>query len=192
MLFNTFILETVGVEKHHADADERLILALARGDTNAMHDLYHATHVDIYGFALSIVKNHADAEDIMQETYLKIYSGAPNYQPMGKPMAWIFTIVRNLALSKLRDKKNSHLPIEDNPELDLDPICSPHASVEDKLLLKAAVTVLSDEERQIIMLHIVSGLKHREISELLEMNLSTVLSKYHRGLKKMRQQLKEV
>lgn len=192
MLLNTFIIETVGTEKHHPQAEEKMILALARGDTNAMHDLYHATHVDIYGFALSIVKHHADAEDIMQEAYIKIYSAAPTYQPMGKPMAWVFTIVRNLAYTKLRDKKNAHLPIEEELDLDLDPICSPHASVEDKLLLKAAMTVLSDEERQIIMLHIVSGLKHREISELLELNLSTVLSKYHRGLKKMKQQLKEV
>lgn len=189
MLLNTFLLETVGSEKHHTSTDERLIRALAQGDVNAMHDLYHATHIDVYGFALSIVKNHADAEDIMQETYVKIYRAAPNYQPMGKPMAWIFTIVRNLALTKLREKKKPTLPIED--EVDLDPICSPHATVEDKMLLRAALSVLSDEERQIIMLHIVTGLKHREIAELLELNLSTVLSKYHRGLKKMKQQLKE-
>ena len=59
-------------------------------------------------------------------------------------------------------------------------------SAEDKLVLTECLKNLSDEERQIVMLHAVSGFKHREIARLLEMPLSTVLSKYNRAMKKLR------
>ncbi len=189
MLLSTFILQTAVDERQHRPPDDSLIAAIARGDPGAMQELYASTQADVYGFALSIVKNHDDAEDVMQETYVKIYQAAPAYQAMGKPMAWILTIVKNLALSRLRARGKAALPLEE--ELEPSVICSPHASVEDKLLLQTAMAALSDEERQIIMLHVVSGLKHREIGQLLDLNLSTVLSKYHRGLKKMKHQLKE-
>ena len=65
------------------------------------------------------------------------------------------------------------------------------SSLEDRQVLKAAMTLLSSEERQVIMLHAVGGLKHREIAELLQIPLSTALSRYHRSLQKMRQALKE-
>ena len=58
----------------------------------------------------------------------------------------------------------------------------PHMSAE-------ALSTLSDEERQIIMLHVTAGLKHREIAQLLELPLSTVLSKYRRALSKLKQKL---
>lgn len=59
------------------------------------------------------------------------------------------------------------------------------------MVLETAFQVLSREECQIIVLHAVSGLKHREISEVLQIPLSTVLSKYNRGIKKLRKQLEE-
>jgi len=61
---------------------------------------------------------------------------------------------------------------------------------EDRYLLQMALGTLSDEECQIVMLHALTGLKHREIAALLEMPLATVLSKYHRALKKLRDFMK--
>ena len=62
-------------------------------------------------------------------------------------------------------------------------------SPEDKVILKACMEQLSDEERQIITLHAVSGFRHREIAAITELPLSTVLSKYHRAVKRLRKQL---
>ena len=59
------------------------------------------------------------------------------------------------------------------------------------MLLEAAFKQISDEERNIIVLHVLSGLKHREIAKILDMPLATVLSKYHRGLKKLKGILEE-
>lgn len=168
---------------------EQLVLDVAQGDEVAFHQLYEATRTAVYGFALSIVKNWQDGEDVLQETYLSVYQSAGGYQPQGKPMAWILRITRNHALMKLRDhKKHQTLQIEDMEKW----LEGKHQlSSEDKIVLEAAMKELSDDERQIIALHALGGIKHREIATLLDMKLSTVLSKYRRGLKKMRSTIGE-
>ncbi len=167
--------------------DEGLIAQIAAGSTEALASLYRQTNSSVYGFALSIVKNSADAEDIMQETYLRICSCAGGYSPQGKPMAWILTIVKNLALMKLRSQKPVS-PLEDwDPPDGRDHF----RASEDRIVLAAALRYLSDDERQILILHAVSGLKQREIASLLELKLTTVLSKYRRALKKLKSHLME-
>lgn len=90
---------------------------------------------------------------------------------------------------KFRQKKHdSSIPLEEVKE-NLD--CSQIQEEEDRLILETAFRILSKEECQIIILHAVSGLKHREISGILHLPLSTVLSKYNRGIKKLRAQLEE-
>lgn len=102
-------------------------------------------------------------------------------------MAWIFTIARNICLMKFRQQKHlSPVPLENVKEgIDFHSI----EDREDRIVLETAFQVLSQQERQIIVLHAVSGLKHREISELLQIPLSSVLSKYNRSIKKLRHQL---
>jgi RNA polymerase sigma-70 factor (ECF subfamily) len=108
---------------------------------------------------------------------------------MGKPMAWVFTIARNLSISKLRFKtRNDSLEVDD---IENDLTFSYITDNEDRLVLLAALKILSDEENQIILLHAISGFTHREIADSLGMKLSTVLSKYHRGLKKLKKYLTE-
>ena len=99
-------------------------------------------------------------------------------------MAWILTITRNLCLQKLREqKKTADIPQEDwEPYLQHREALSP----EDRLILQVCMNQLSDEERQIVILHAVAGFKHREIAKSLQLPLSTVLSKYNRALKKLK------
>ncbi len=118
--------------------------------------------------------------------YLKIRAAAHLYRPQGKPMAWILTITRNLCLMKMRQEKRFAGPVDEaNGAFGFDQI----EDVEDRLVLEAAFRTLSQEECRIIMLHAVSGLKHREIGAILGLPVSTVLSKYNRGLKKLRREL---
>jgi len=169
--------------------DEAIFPRIAENDKAAFEELYLLTQKSVYSFALSILKNHDDAMDVLQETYLKIRGAAHLYQPMGKPFAWIFTITRNLAMSKLRmSTKISDIPSED---FDEDLSFSYVTDHDDKLVLQAALTILDLEEREIILLHAVSGFKHREIANNLGLSLGTVLSKYHRALDKLRKHLKE-
>ena len=103
-------------------------------------------------------------------------------------MAWLLTVARNLALSRLR--QSGRQVGLDEEEWNAIPASAPDVTPEDRHLLQEALARLSGEERRIVLLHAVTGLKHREIAQLLELPLSTVLSKYHRGLKKLRSLMK--
>lgn len=166
------------------DIDENLFKRIGDNDMDALEDLYNQTERTLYAYLLSRVKNHDETLDLMQETYIKIMSSAHLYKPMGKPLAWIFTIAKNLHLSKLRKEKrelnlDSNI-IEDNSDF------SYVKDYEDRIVLETALNILNEEEREIIILYAVSGLKHREIADSLGLKLSTTLSKYHRAIKKIR------
>ena len=166
---------------------EALLGSIAQGDQDALAALYDHARGAVYGLALSYLKNGHDADDVTQATFVRVWEKAPLYKPQGSPMAWVLTIARNLALMRLRERgKTAELEQEDWDSLS---IPSPAVSVEERHVLHAALTALDDTERQVILLHAVSGLKHREIAELLEIPLATALSKYHRGLKKLKSKL---
>lgn len=168
---------------------EACIQGMAAGDTEAFRQLYERTRAAVYGFALSLLRNAADAEDVVQDTYLRLHAGAPAYTPLGKPMAWILTIARNLALMRLRETgRQADLSEEGWAKLP-----DPHTDLteDDRLMLDAVLSSLTPEERQIVTLHAVAGFRHREIADFLRLPLATVLSKYHRAMKKLRKRLTE-
>lgn len=168
--------------------NDSLILAIADGDMKAFHELYEAASKSVYSFALSITKNSQDAEDVLQETFLKVYHNADSYVPMEKPMAWILTITRNLALSALREKSGiAEYDDNHNELIDFDSV----ADAENKILIETIFRILKDDEKQILILHAVSGLKYREIASVLDISTNTVLSKYHRAIKKLRNAIEE-
>ena len=190
MLFFTLSDTTQTAYDKNSHLDE-VLKRLARGDKTALEELYHETKSAIYGFSHSITKNPSESEDVLQETYLKIWANAERYTAKGTPMSWILMIAKNLSLMKLREKKR-HQDLEPE-EWDMEfHIPDSAGTTEDRHLLEAALNLLTLEEREIILLHAVSGLKHREIAELLDMALATVLSKYHRALKKLRKYIEGV
>lgn len=175
-------------ERIPSDEVERLIIELGEGNTGALERLYEKTKAAVYGFALSILKNPHQAEDVLQDTYLKIFSAACTYTAKGKPMAWMLTVTKNLALMKIRERERfSDLPEHYEPSVE-----SHEVHFENKSVLNAALNILSGEESSIVIMHAVSGMKHREIAEVMDLSLSTVLSKYNRALKKMKAELEGV
>ena len=169
--------------------DEALIEKIGAGDIQAFEALYIQTERAVYAYTLSLVKRPEDTVDIVQDTYLKIRAAAHLYKPMGKPMAWIFTIARNLSMNLLR--QNSVRGHADWADYDNHLDFSYIADQTDRIVLESALTILADDERQIIMLYALSGMKHHEIAKNLGVPLSTALSRYHRALKKLRNHLTE-
>lgn len=166
---------------------EELMAGLAAGDRESLAQLYHRTRAAVYGLALSILGSGHDAEDVTQDTYVTAWEKCHLYRPQGTPMAWLLTITRNLARMKLRDRGRTQDLGEE--QWQAIPAQSPSVTTEDRAVLEAALNILSDQERQIVILHAASGLKHREIAKLLELPLPTVLSKYRRALSKLKTKL---
>ena len=175
-----------GSSMGHEDLED-MLARVAGGDREAFGQLYAAARGAVYAMALSVLKNPEDAGDVTQETFVKVWTSAGQYRPKGSPMAWLLTIARNLARMKLRrDSRQTDLTEQ---EWDAIPAKAEAVTAEDRAVLQTALAGLEDTERQIVLLHASSGLKHREIAELLQIPLATVLSKYHRALKKMRAKL---
>ena len=178
------------IRQRRLAVDDSLLIGVAEGNRDAFTALYRIAGGAVYAYALSLLRDPQEAEDAMQDTFLKIRSAAPLYKPMGKPVAWIFTITRNICLMKLRRKKNaSFFPLDGMEEPSGEDEIT---DLEDRLVIRKALRVLSDTECQIIFLHAVTGWKHREIAEHLHLPLSTVISKYNRGLKKLKSELEGI
>lgn len=162
---------------------EEHIERMSRGDVSAMGELYELIKTDVYAYALSKTASKDDAEDIVHDTFVQVWRNATLYKPLGKPLAWVFTIEMNLIRREF-NKKQRIVPLEEAIELEADG-GDFSEKVIDNEFLRQILTVLNEEEREVISLHIVSGLKHREIARIFGKPLSTVLSRYNRAIKKL-------
>lgn len=183
------MLSMLMTTEYYAPAEERhqlqqLLHRIAGGEREALAELYQRTKTAVYGLALSYLKNAHDAQDLTQDVYVQVWNCAEQYRPAGSPMGWLLTVCRNLCLMRLRREKNNAALSEE--EWDAIPVQECGLDADERILLQYTLAALSDEERRIVLLHAVTGMKHREIAALLELPLPTVLSKYHRALKKMR------
>lgn len=172
-----------------ATALESLLLQLAgaEGDREALGEIYEIMRVPVYAYALSILKNPHDAEDALHDALLCVYQAVDRYRPDGKPMAWILTITRNLCYQRLRRRQR----IVELPEEAWDRYMdtAEEVTAEDRIVLRECMETLSEVEQEIIVMHAVAGMKHREIAEVMDLPLPTVLAKYHRALKKLRNKM---
>lgn len=185
-----FLNAQEGSPRAENDALEALLAGVAAGQREAFCALYEQTRGRIYAYALSILRQTQDAEDAMQDTFLKIRSAAHLYEPWGKPLAWMLTVCKNVCLMELRRKQHTAAL---TPEAEA-VLAAPDTltDAEDRAVLEAAFRTLDPESLRVILLHAAVGLRHREIAKNLELPLSTVLSKYNRGIKRLQRQLEDV
>lgn len=164
---------------------DKAIRNMQTGDKHAVQVLYTQCATSIFAYALSVLRNRQEAEDVLHDCFVQAWEHAESYKSQGKPMAWLLTITRNLCYSRLREQTR----FTEMPEMLTDD--STQRDWEMGILLETCLKDLSDEERQIVVMHAVSGLKHREIADLLRIPLGTVLSKYRRAIKKLRTRLEQ-
>lgn len=168
---------------------EEILSKLNEQNIDLLDELYSLIKADIYAFALSKIKNNFDVDDIIQETIVTIYKNAKLYTPKGKPLAWIITIENNL-INKMFNDKNKFLELDENIYSNTFVIDDSKKYIENDFLVKL-LNNLNQDERQIISLHIVSDLKFKEIANILDKPISTILSKYNRAIKKIQNIAKE-
>lgn len=162
------------------------MLALQRGDESAFEEIYNETKRGLFAFISSICRDYHMAEDMMQTAYVRLRTTIASYRAGSNAYAWLYTIAKNLTLNELaRRKRELSVDVEEDPSkfgvYSLEADGSPVTAVMN--------AVLNETERQIVSLHVMSGFKHREIAEILEKPLGTVLWTYNNALAKMKKEL---
>ena len=112
---NDMLIHAQRTEEPDRERIESLLSRIKDGDRHAMELLYRCTAKNVYGYALSMLKSTADAEDVLHDCYMQIFQRARLYRSEGKPMAWVLTIVKNLCRDAMRKrKKTGPLPSSSN------------------------------------------------------------------------------
>ena len=168
----------------------QLLAEVARGNKSAFARLYGLTHAKLLGIALRVVRDRALAEDVLQESYLKIWRHAASYDAaIASPMTWMATIVRHGAIDSLRKRQVEALEAEDKiaafASNDPDPVDEIHlARLRPKAL--AAFARLPEHKRRLIMLAYLRDRSRHDLSKRLGIPANTVKTHLRRALLELR------
>lgn len=172
---------------------EECLQEITKGKIDALQLLYEELKTPVFAVIIAIVKNRALAEDLLQETFIRIYTKAYQYKPNTNAKAWIISISRNLSYESLRNTKTINQDIEELDFEEFNDISMLIPNLEDqvinKLELTKALLNLEKIEREIVVMHVVAGLKHSEIGKTLCIPDGTVRWKYRLALKKLFNQI---
>lgn len=167
-----------------------LMQKIQRGDEAAFEVFYNETKRGLFSFILSICKDYHSAEDLMQNTYIRVRVAADSYQAGSNVLAWLFTIAKNITLNDMNKRKREISADFDNPAIRI----GGEYTMDENLpgpVISIIKDKLNDSEKQIIALHLMAGFKHREIALMLEKPLGTVLWAYRNALNKIKSELEK-
>ena len=155
---------------------------LQSGDISVFDDIYYATKDVVYYTILSIMKDRSLAEDIMQDTYLTALEKIHQYKPKSTFTSWLLTIARNLSINEYNKRKREfQVDIGEQEYL----FGVTESSSEKEILIHEMMSKLNDTERQIVVMHALADLKHREIAAIIDKPLGTVTYTYQQAIKKL-------
>lgn len=170
--------------------DAILIENIQAGDREALASLVEKHKQLVYRVAYRITRNHEDAGDVFQETFIKVSQSISRFRSDSSFETWLYRIVVNLSLNALKkaDRRRKHQAASSKEF----PRCSPedpHQALERKELesqIRQAMDRLSADHRSVIVLHELEGLTHREIGEVLGCAEGTVRSRLHHARRRLR------
>ena len=178
-----------------------LIADLCEGDETALAPLVEKYKRMVYRLAMQITKNHADADDVMQETFIKVYRSIRTFRRDAAFETWLYRIAVNEALNFVRRRERrresafeaAESEYEATTRYQAQTASDPHVHAEKAELrhhVTKAVNSLSLKHRTVVILHEFEGLTHAEIASILNCSEGTVRSRLHYARKKLRTLLK--
>ena len=189
---------TTFMEKY---TDEELIKRFQEGDEYAFEEIVNRFKDRLKNFVYRYLHNDEASEDVVQDTFLRVYQKKHMYRNIAKFSTWIYTIAGNLAKTELRKKKRrkmyslSNLGLEDKeyeiPSEDF----SPEEGVEGEFTeqeIQAAIDQLSHKFKTVIILRDIQELSYEEISKIVDIPLGTVKSRVNRARLKLQEKLKHL
>lgn len=186
------ILAKIEQSEKYTPKHLKLIEACKKGDRKAQFELYRLYNAAMYNTTLRIVRDPDDAEDVMQEAFLKAFSKMSTYRGEVSFGAWLKRIVVNKSLDFLRLRRE-RLSLDDVGEVEEipeeDPVIVELAYTAD--YIRKAINALPEGYRVVLSLILVEGYDHEEVSEILQISNATSRTQYHRAKKKLAEILKK-
>jgi RNA polymerase sigma-70 factor (ECF subfamily) len=189
-------------------SDERLMLAFQAGDARAFEALVRKHRTPVFNFILRFVGHRARAEDVLQETWLKVVRSAGEYTPKAKFTTWLYTIARNLCVDSARKESyrqasslEAPAPAADGEEgrplgeALPDAGASPERGAYNarlRPLLERALASLPEEQREVFILREYSGIPFKDIAEVTGVSENTVKSRMRYALDGLRRRLADM
>lgn len=172
--------------------DQQLIADYLNGDEVAIAILIDRHLKSVFNFAYRLVGKSEDAEDIAQETFLKMWRNLKKYRQGENFKTWLFTIARNAAIDSLRKKRNfvfSDFEGEGGENLFVESLTDPEplpdeifAKAEEKRLLEETLAKLTPAHREVLLLHYIECFTFDEIGKILGASINTSKSRHRRAL----------
>ncbi|HUR59618.1 MAG TPA: sigma-70 family RNA polymerase sigma factor [Opitutaceae bacterium] len=178
--------------------DARLLQRVAQGDQQAFADLYDRFSTPLYATALRIVRDSAEAQDIVHDVFVTVWDKAAGFESeRGSAFSWIVTLVRNRAIDRVRSRRRRAELLAESAPADLGYQENPPtgsgsetATANDEArAVRAAVATLPAEQRRALELAFFSGLTQEQIAEKLSEPLGTIKARIRRALLKLRDSL---
>lgn len=171
-----------------------LLRRAARADEAAFAELYDAASARVYGLALRVVRDPAQAEEVAQEAFLEIWRTASRFDPaLGSALAWMLTITHRKAVDRVRaaeattrrdltyHQRNQPVPHDTTAE-------AAHASLEARRV-RSALTALTEVQREAVSLAYLGGYTHTEVATMLDLPVGTAKTRIRDGLIRLRDTL---
>lgn len=156
-----------------------------RGAREAYTKIYQRYRDRVYAYALRVLTNEQDAEDLFQEVFYRVYTRADSFTEERSLSGWIFTIAHNLCLNKIRDRK----PQDSIDDFDLAIPPEVEIGEEWQEVIANAMAALPAEYREIIILREYEGMSYSEIMDVLHTTIPTIKSRLYRAKGKLRELL---
>lgn len=177
-------------------SDVELIHRVQSGDTGAFDELMKRYAASVYKVTYSLTRNHADADDLSQETFIRAYRAIARFDENYHFYTWIRRIAVNLCFNHLKRGKKFRfvpLPMADGEAESVD-IADPRPQSADSGLsrdLDRALTKLPPDQRAVFVLRVNEEMSYDEISKALSIPVGTVMSRLNRAREKLRELLRE-
>lgn len=183
--------------------DAALLLALKNGDVAAFSELVERHQRSLINFFYHLCWDRQAAEDCAQEVFLRVYSHLDRYEPQAKFTTFLFRIARNLWIDRVRtlavhgkpasldsrsDSGEGRSLGERVPARSLSPV-EILARGEQQAALQRAIDQLPEEQKAVVILSEIQGLKYQDISAILEVPVGTVKSRMHTAMEKLKELL---
>jgi len=182
-------------------SDEVLIARFQDGDNYAFDLLVKRYKDPLLNFVYRFIGERTEAEDIVQETFLRLFKNKHYYKEIARFSTWIYTIASNLAKTELRKRKrrnilsiSNYMSTEkdyDIPDEDSDPESEANSVVTDQIIQKA-INKLSPKFKEVIVLRDIQGFAYEEIAEIVKIPLGTVKSRVNRARLKLQEDLEHL